>query len=46
MGGLIFLDLLKNEGYYDEEKKNKIIVTFIVDSFLNAKPYFVPTSLG
>ena len=38
MGGLIFLDLLKNEGYYDEEKKNKIIVTFIVDSFMNAKP--------
>ena len=38
MGGLIFLDLLKNEGYYDEEKKNKIIVTFIVDSFMNTKP--------
>ena len=38
MGGLVFLDLLKNEGYYDEEKKNKIIVTFIVDSFMNTKP--------
>ena len=38
MGGLVFLDLLENEGYYTEEQKKKIIVTFIVNSFMNEKP--------
>ena len=38
MGGLIFLDLWVNEKYYTEEQKKKIIVTFIVDSFMNEKP--------
>ena len=38
MGSLAFLDILAKEGYYTEEKKNKIIVTFIVNTFLKVKP--------
>ena len=38
MGGLAFLDLLTQEGYYNQEQKNQIIVTAIVDLFLKTKP--------
>ena len=38
MGGLGFLDILTKEGYYTEEKRNKIIVTAIVGTFLKVKP--------
>ena len=38
MGGLIFLDLLQERGYYTELQKKQIIVTFIVDSFMREKP--------
>ena len=38
MGGLIFLDLLQEKGYYTEEQKKQIIVTFIVNSFMREKP--------
>ena len=38
MGGLGFLDILTKEGYYTEEKRNKIIVTAVVDTFLKVKP--------
>ena len=38
MGGLIFLDLLQEKGYYTELQKKQIIVTFIVDSFMREKP--------
>ena len=38
LGGLIFLDLFVNESYYTQEQKNKIIVTFIVDEYLDQKP--------
>ena len=38
MGSLAFLDILAKEGYYKKKKKNKIIVTFIVNTFLKVKP--------
>ena len=38
MGSLAFLDILTKEGYYTEEQKKKIIVTFVVDTFLKVKP--------
>ena len=38
MGGLAFLDILTKEGYYTEEKKTKIIVTAVADTFLKVKP--------
>ena len=38
MGGLGFLDILTKEGYYSEEKRKKIIVTGVVDTFLKVKP--------
>ena len=38
MGGLAFLDLLTQEGYYTQEQYNQIIVTAIVDLFLKTKP--------
>ena len=38
MGGLAFLDLLIEQGMYNEEQKNQIIVTAIVDTFLKVKP--------
>ncbi len=38
MGGLAFLDLLTQEGYYNQEQKNQIIVTAIFDLFLKTKP--------
>jgi hypothetical protein len=38
MGGLAFLDLLTKEGYYTEEKRVKIIVTAVTDTFLKVKP--------
>ena len=38
MGGIAFLDELEEAGYYTEEQKKKIIVTFIVDSFMREKP--------
>ena len=38
MGGLGFVDILTKEGYYTEEKRNKIIVTAVVDTFLKVKP--------
>ena len=38
MGGLAFLDLLTNEGYYTPEQKRQIIVTAVVDTFLKVKP--------
>ena len=38
MGGLAFLDLLEEKGYYTEEQKKQIIVTFIVNSFMREKP--------
>ena len=38
MGGIAFLDELEAAGYYTEEQKKKIIVTFIVDSFMREKP--------
>ena len=38
MGGLAFLDILTKEGYYTEEKKIKIIVTAVADTFLKVKP--------
>ena len=38
MGGIAFLDILQEAGYYNEEQKYQIIVTFIVDSFMREKP--------
>ena len=38
MGGLGFLDILTKEGYYTKEKRNKIIVTSVVNTFLKVKP--------
>ena len=38
MGGLAFLDILTKEGFYDEDKKVKIIVTAVTDTFLKVKP--------
>jgi hypothetical protein len=38
MGGLVFLDLLEEKGYYTEEQKKQIIVIFIVGSFMREKP--------
>ena len=38
MGGLAFLDLLTEEGYYTPEQKKQIIVTAVVDTFLKVKP--------
>ena len=38
MGGIAFLDELKDAGYYTEEQTKKVIVTFIVDSFMREKP--------
>ena len=38
MGGMGFLDLLTKEGYYTEEVKKKIVVTFVLDTFLKVKP--------
>jgi hypothetical protein len=38
MGSLAFLDLLTKEGYFNEELKNQIIVTAVVDTFLKVKP--------
>ena len=38
MGGLAFLDLLTEQGMYNEEQKKQIIVTAVVDTFLKVKP--------
>ena len=38
MGSLAFLDILTKEGYYTEETRKAIIITFIVDTFLKVKP--------
>ena len=38
MGSLAFLDLLTNQGYYNEETKKAIIITAVVDTFLKVKP--------
>ena len=35
---IAFLDILQEAGYYNEEQKYQIIVTFIVDSFMREKP--------
>ena len=37
-GALVFLNLLENKGYYTEEQKKKIIVTFIFNFLINEKP--------
>ena len=38
MGGLAFLDLLTEEGYYTQQQKEQIIVTVVTDLFLKTKP--------
>ena len=38
MGGIAFVDLLKEKGYYSEEQRLKIIVTVVTDNFLKTKP--------
>ena len=38
MGGIAFVDLLTNLTYYNEEQRLKIIVTSVVDQFLETKP--------
>ena len=38
MGSLAFLDLLTKEGYYTEDTRKTIIITFVVDSFVKVKP--------
>ena len=38
MGGIAFVDLLKEKGYYTEEQRLKIIVTVVTDNFLKTKP--------
>ena len=38
MGGLAFVDLLTEEGYYTQQQKEQIIVTVVTDLFLKTKP--------
>lgn len=38
MGSLAFVDLLTEVGYYTEEQRKQVIVTFIADNFLKSKP--------
>ena len=38
MGGLAFVNLLTEKGYYTEEQRLKMIVTAVVDSFLKVEP--------
>lgn len=38
MGSLAFVDYLLELGYYTEEQRKQIIVTFIADCFLKSKP--------
>ncbi len=38
MGSLAFVDLLTEKGYYTEEDRLKVIVTFVADNFLKSKP--------
>ncbi len=38
MASLAFLDILVNEGYYTEMQKKQILVTYVVNNFLKAKP--------
>ncbi len=38
MGSLAFVDYLVELGYYTEEQRKQIIVTFIADNFLKSKP--------
>ncbi len=40
MASLAFVDLLKELGYYTEEQRTQIIVTFVADCFLKSKPEF------
>ena len=38
MGGLAFVNLLTEKGYYTEEQRLKMIVTAVVDTFLKVEP--------
>ncbi|MBQ2644924.1 hypothetical protein IJG14_05045 [bacterium] len=38
MGSLAFIDVLVKEGMYDENQRNQIIVTSVLNNFLKAKP--------
>lgn len=38
MGSLAFVDLLTEVGYYTEEQRKQVIVTFVADNFLKSKP--------
>ncbi len=38
MGSLAFVDLLVELGYYTEEQRKQVIVTYVCDNFLKSKP--------
>jgi len=38
MGGLAFIDILTKLGFYTNEQRQKLIVTSVIEFFINAKP--------